>query len=220
MKFFDNLFKIPNNNYYGVSGLTVELNCIYIYDTFVKQNGSVLVVANSLYEANNFYQRLLNYTDKVLFFPMDDFITSEAIAISPEFKVERINTLNKLINNNNKYIVVCNLMGVLRYLPTKTTWKNSILNLKKNQDFERTTLLDKLYDLGYETETIVTETGKVGVRGYVIDIFPTGEDNPIRIEFWGDTIDSIKYFDVETQLTIQEVTEINIYQYTKFILNK
>ena len=220
MKFFDNLFKIPNNNYYGVSGLTVELNCIYIYDTFVKQNGSVLVVANSLYEANNFYQRLQNYTDKVLFFPMDDFITSEAIAISPEFKVERINTLNKLINNNNKYIVVCNLMGVLRYLPTKTTWKNSILNLKKNQDFERTTLLDKLYDLGYETETIVTETGKVGVRGYVIDIFPTGEDNPIRIEFWGDTIDSIKYFDVETQLTIQEVSEINIFPYTEFILNK
>ena len=219
MKFFEDLFKIPDNNYYGVSGLTLELNCIYIYDTFVKQNESVLVVANSLYEANNFYQRLLNYTDKVLFFPMDDFITSEAIAISPEFKVERINTLNKLINDG-KYIVICNLMGVLRYLPTKKTWKSSILNLKKDQEYDRETLLNKLYNLGYENETIVTETGKVGVRGYVVDIFPTGEENPVRIEFWGDTIDSIKYFDVETQLTTKEVKEINIFPYTEFILSE
>ena len=219
MKFFEDLFKIPDNNYYGVSGLTLELNCIYIYDTFVKQNGSVLVVANSLYEANNFYQRLLNYTDKVLFFPMYDFITSEAIAISPEFKVERINTLNKLINDG-KYIVICNLMGVLRYLPTKKTWKSSILNLKKDQEYDRETLLNKLYNLGYENETIVTETGKVGVRGYVVDIFPTGEENPVRIEFWGDTIDSIKYFDVETQLTTKEVKEINIFPYTEFILSE
>ena len=219
MKFFENLFKIPDNNYYGVSGLTLELNCIYIYDTFVNQNGSVLVVTNSLYEANNFYQRLLNYTDKVLFFPMDDFITSEAIAISPEFKVERINTLNKLVNDD-KYIVICNLMGVLRYLPTKMTWKESILNLKKDQDYDRETLLNKLYKLGYENETIVTETGKVGVRGYVVDIFPTGEENPIRIEFWGDTIDSIKYFDIETQLTTKEVEEINVFPYTEFILSE
>ena len=219
MKFFENLFKIPDNNYYGVSGLTLELNCVYIYDTFVNQNGSVLVVTNSLYEANNFYQRLLNYTDKVLFFPMDDFITSEAIAISPEFKVERINTLNKLVNDD-KYIVICNLMGVLRYLPTKMTWKESILNLKKDQDYDRETLLNKLYKLGYENETIVTETGKVGVRGYVVDIFPTGEENPIRIEFWGDTIDSIKYFDIETQLTTKEVEEINVFPYTEFILSE
>ena len=219
MKFFENLFKIPDNNYYGVSGLTLELNCIYIYDTFIKQDGSVLVVTNSLYEANNFYQRLLNYTDKVLFFPMDDFITSEAIAISPEFKVERINTLNKLVNNGN-YIVICNLMGVLRYLPTKKTWKDSILNIKKDQDYDREILLNKLYNLGYENETIVTETGKVGVRGYVVDIFPTGEENPIRIEFWGDTIDSIKYFDVETQLTTKEIKEINIFPYTEFILSE
>ena len=220
MNFFENLFKIPSDNYYGVSGLTTELNCIYIYNTFLKKNGNVLVVTNSLYEANNFYQRLQNYTNKVLFFPMDDFITSEAIAISPEFKVERINTLNKLVNNANNYIVVCNLMGVLRYLPTKSIWKNSILKIKKGEEFERTTLLNKLYDLGYEPETIVTETGKVGVRGYVIDIFPIGEDNPIRIEFWGDVIDNIKYFDVETQLTKHEVLEINIFPYTEFILNK
>ena len=69
-----------------------------LLDTFIRNNKGVLVVASSTYIANLLYQGLLNYTDKVLFFPMDDFLTSEAIAISPEFKVERINTLNVLAN--------------------------------------------------------------------------------------------------------------------------
>ncbi len=107
MKFFDNLFKVNDNNYYGVTGLSNELSMVYVYESFLKYNKGMLVVTNSLYEANNLYSKLSNYTDKVLFFPMDDFITSEAIAISPELKSERINTLNTLINDN-RYIVETN----------------------------------------------------------------------------------------------------------------
>ena len=94
MKLFDNLFKQDNDNYYGVVGLNKETNYIYIYNKFLNNNKNVLVLASSLYEASYVYQGILNYTDKVLFFPMDDFITSEAVSISPEFKVERINTIN------------------------------------------------------------------------------------------------------------------------------
>ena len=90
MRFFDNLFEINDDGDYSISGLNKELTCINIYDAFIRNNKGVLVVASSTYIANLMYQTLLNYTDKVLFFPMDDFLTSEAIAISPEFKVERI----------------------------------------------------------------------------------------------------------------------------------
>jgi transcription-repair coupling factor (superfamily II helicase) len=217
MKFFDNIFNILDNNCYGVTGLNKELNCIYVYETFIKKNKGLLVVTNSLFEANDMFQRIGNYTDRVLLFPMDDFITSEALAISPEFKSERINTLNKLVLDN-KYIVVVNLMGLLRYLPSKKLWKNSIIKLAKNQDINRDNLIKLLVSIGYERETIVTETGKMGIRGYVLDIFPIGEDNPIRIEFWGDTIDSIKYFDVDTQLTIEEIDELIINPFTEFIV--
>ena len=217
MKLFDNFFDIVNDKCYNISGLNRELSCINIYDTFIRDNKGVLVVASSTYIANLLYQGLLNYTDKVLFFPMDDFLTSEAIAISPEFKVERINTLNTLISDN-KYIVVTNLMGALRYLPKKDVWKNSFITLKKGMDVDRNKLLDEIFNIGYERETIVNGTGKVGVRGYVLDIFPTSYETAIRIEFWGDTIDSIKTFDVENQLTIDEVDEITIYPFTEFIL--
>ena len=76
MKFFDNLFDLEYSNNYSISGLNVELDCIYIYNTFIKNKDSILVVVNTLYEANNFYQRLLNYTENVLFFSMVYFINS------------------------------------------------------------------------------------------------------------------------------------------------
>ena len=217
MKFFENLFDIKDNNYYGVSGLNSELSAIYVYDTFCKYNKGMIVVTNSLYEANRMYLKLSNYTDSVLFFPMDDFITSEAIAISPEFKSERINTINKLVKDE-KYIVVTNLMGILRYLPSKDMWKKSIITLKKGMSIGREYLQNMLYNIGYERETIVTETGKLGVRGYLLDVFPIGEENPVRIEFWGDEIDSIKYFDVESQLSKEVIDSIDIYPYSEFLL--
>ena len=219
MKFFDSLFDIVDTDDYSVSGLNKELACINIYDAFIKNNKGFLVVTSSTYMANLLYQTLLNYTDKVLFFPMDDFLTSEAIAISPEFKVERINTLNMLLNDD-KYIVVTNLMGALRYLPDKKLWKKSQIKLHVGMEINREKLLDDLYNLGYERETIVNGTGKMGVRGYVLDIFPTSYENAVRIEFWGDAIDSIKYFDVETQLSLDDVEDITIYPFTEFLLEK
>ena len=218
MKFFDNLFDIHDSSDYCVSGLNNELVCVNIYNAFIRNNKGFLVVASSTYEANNLYQVLLNYTNRVLFFPMDDFLTSEAIAISPEFKAERISTLNTLINDNN-YIVVTNLMGALRYLPKKSVWKQSNVVLKKNMDVDRESLLEHLYDIGYERETIVNGTGKLGVRGYVLDIFPISYDDAVRIEFWGDTIESIKTFDVDTQLSLKEIDEVTIYPFTEFILD-
>ena len=219
MKFFDHLFKTSDSNYYGVSGLSTELSCLYVYNSFLAcQKGSV-VVANSLYEANLLYTKLLHYTDRVLFFPMDDFITSEAIAISPEFKSERIHTINTIFSDNS-YIVVTNLMGILRYLPKKSIWGKNILSISKGDTFDRDSFVARLYDMGYERESIVTETGKIGVRGYVIDVFPIGLDNPIRIEFWGDEVDSIKTFDLETQLSLDEIDNIKIYPYTEFLIDE
>ena len=68
---------------------------------YKKENKSILCVTSSVYEANKIYQTVLNYTDKVSFFPMDDFLTSEALAISPEFKFTRLETLNNILKENH-----------------------------------------------------------------------------------------------------------------------
>lgn len=219
MSFFDNIFDVGSmSSDYSIVGLNKEMSSLYIYDSFIKYNKGILVVASELYEANLLFEYLSKYTDKVLFFPMDDFLTSEAISVSPEFKAERIDTLNKLINDD-KYIVVTNLMGYLRYLPLPSLWKDSNVNISVNCDYDRDSLLNKLYNMGYIRNVLVNETGNIGVRGYVIDIFPIMEENPVRIEFWGDTVTSIKYFDVDTQRSISEIDNICIYPFTEFLLN-
>ena len=73
--------------------------------------------------------------------------------------------------------------------------------------------------MGYERESIVTETGKLGVRGFVLDVFPIGYDEAIRIEFWGDEIDSSKTFDIESQLSKEEIDSVKLYPYTEFLLD-
>lgn len=219
MSFFDNIFDVGSmSSDYSIIGLNKEMSSLYIYDSFIKYNKGILVVASELYEANLLFEYLSKYTDKVLFFPMDDFLTSEAISVSPEFKAERIDTLNKLINDD-KYIVVTNLMGYLRYLPLPRLWKDSNVNISVNCDYDRDSLLNKLYNMGYIRDVLVNETGNIGVRGYVIDIFPIMEENPVRIEFWGDTVTSIKYFDVDTQRSISEIDNICIYPFTEFLLD-
>ena len=83
MNFYENIFKEYNINK-TITGLTNELRAIYIYNIFKQKNESILYVTNSLYEANRFYQIFRNYTEDVLLFSMDDFLTSESLAISPE----------------------------------------------------------------------------------------------------------------------------------------
>ena len=110
---FDNIIELQKDNNY-IIGLTSELKALYTYNYYKKYDQSVIIVCNTLYESNIFFQALNNYTDNVLFFPMDDFLTSEAIAISPELKNTRLETIDELSKNNHK-IVVTNLMGFLRF---------------------------------------------------------------------------------------------------------
>lgn len=212
LKLFD-IKKFPTK----VTGLNEELKTEYIIELY-KKFGSVLVVTDTLYEANNFFQSISKH-EECLFFPMDDFLTSEAIAVSPELKVTRLETMNELVKNNNR-IVVTNMMGYLRYLPTLDLYKKSDLKIKLGDTVDIHKLVNKLYDLGYTRESVVNKTGEIAVRGFVVDIFPINYKKPIRIEFWGDTVDSIRYFNVDSQMSLDNIREINVFSYTEFLSTK
>ena len=205
-------------DYNSIGGLTDELKCIYISNLYKTSDKSILVVCNSLYEANKFFQSLKSYTNDVLFFPMDDFMTSEVLAVSPDLKMTRLETLNSL--KNEKSIVVTNLMGYLRFLPTKQLFKNSYISLKPNDEIDINELSRKLYNIGYNREIIINQSGQMAIRGFVIDIFPINYENPIRIEFWGDQIESIRSFDVNSQLTIKKLNNIEIIPNSEFLIEK
>ena len=214
MSFIDNLFK---KDAHEIIGLNFELKSLYILDKYKKENKSVIFVTSNLHEAEKVYSELTHHTDKVWFFPMDDFITSVAVAASPELKVTRLETIDNIINNE-KGIIITNLMGYLRYLPSKETFKQSYITIETGKEYNMETLIKKLFALGYKKETTVNMTGEIATRGFVLDIFPLNLENPVRLEFWGDEIDSIKEFDIDTQLTNKKIDKITIFPNTETLI--
>ena len=132
MDYLNNLFKIENKKNIGLKGLTDESFCIYLKNYFDKNDESVVLVTPTLFEANKLLNSLSTYTNDVLFFPMDDFLTSMAIATSPDLEVTRLETLISLLDGKKK-IIVTHLMGYLRYLPTKKVFEKKIVKLSKGE---------------------------------------------------------------------------------------
>ncbi len=217
LDFLEKYFTYENN--LNVYGLTDELNIFYMLNIFQKENKNLLIVANSLYEANQIYSALKTHTDDVLLFLMDDFLTSVAVAISPELKIKRLEILEELQTSNNKKIVVTNLMGYLRFLPNIHDKNKNQLEFEINKDINRNELINILDTFGYKKESLVTNTAEFAIRGYVIDIFPLYEEHPIRIELFGDKIEAIRYFDENTQLSLKNIKKIKILPATEIKSN-
>lgn len=207
MNFLGEIFKYENHA--RVCGLTSELQAQYYYHYFKQNDDNILIVTNSLYDSNKIYQKLKTYTDDVCLFPMDDFLSSVALAISPDLKVNRLETLEYL-KNHDKTIVVTNLMGYLRFLPSYEKSQNLKVSLKKGLTIDRDKIVNELEEYGYVRTSLVTSTGEYALRGFIIDIFPIEADHPIRIELFGEEVEAIRVFSEETQLSINEISKIDI----------
>lgn len=196
----------------GIKNISISDNEIYnqfLLYIFFKYKKNILLVLPTLNEATEKYNDLKSYTDDVYLFPEDDFITKSAIAVSPELLYMRINLLNKIKDDKQK-IVIVHLNSFIKKLPNIEKYQNQKIILKTGQRVDRKKLIEKLIDNGYKKESIVYNTADFSVRGFVIDIFPVGEENPVRIEMFDNEIEKIKYFDSMTQRTTSEIKEITI----------
>ncbi len=208
-KLYEKLF---NFDLKGIKNISISDNEIYnqfLLYIFFKSKKNILLVLPTLNEATEKYNNLKSYTDDVYLFPEDDFITKSAIAVSPELLYMRINLLNKIKDDKQK-IVIVHLNSFIKKLPNIEKYQNQKIILKTGQSVDRKKLIEKLIDNGYKKESIVYNTADFSVRGFVIDIFPVGEENPVRIEMFDNEIEKIKYFDSMTQRTTSEINEITI----------
>ncbi len=202
----------------GITGLTKQLTSFCVVNIKNNSKRDIVLLTNSIYEGNILYNSISKLYKNTFFFPMDDFITEESISISPDLLSIRLGTLDGLVNNKGN-ILITNLNGLLRYLPSKETWVNSVIKIGK-EECNKEKLEENLTNIGYERSPFVTKTGEYSSRGFVLDIFPYNYSNPIRIEFWGDEIDSIREFDIDTQRSIKDIDSIEIYPISEFINSK
>ena len=206
----EGLFNEKIDNGYRISINPNEIYNQFLLYMFFSLNKNIVLVTPTLSDANRIYSNLsLNLKDKVFIFPDDDYLTKKAIAASPELMYMRMRFLNELDNSENK-ILICHTNSFLKKLPKKDKLREKLINLHVNESIDRDKLIQKLNEIGYKRESLVTNTGEFSVRGFVVDVFPIFEEHPVRIEFFDDEIDEIKYFDENTQLSINNVSSIQI----------
>jgi transcription-repair coupling factor (superfamily II helicase) len=114
------------------------------------------------------------------------------------------------LTDENDYIVIINANSLNKKILSKGKFRDSLVELNKNDEYLFEELIQKLHEYNYEKKDFVEETGDYSVRGGIIDLFPENYDSPIRVEFFGETIDSIREFDITTQRSVKELQRIKI----------
>lgn len=184
---------------------------LFIKNYFIKNDKTIFICLPNLYDAQKYYDLLSELVgeEKVLFYPQDELLTTLMALGSPEFKNERLYTLRNLITNK-KYICVMQYEAYLRNQLSPTKYLNSIFKISKNDNISINKLNEILINNGYQNNYTVEKPGEFSVRGGILDIFTTENKYPYRIDFFGNTIEKIKVFDVKDQLSFDTVESFNI----------
>ena len=191
------------------------------YDTYVLKGESIIYIASNLYKANQAYNAFLKLAgdENVDLYAVDEIISADLLVVSNDLKIERINTLKNILEKKAK-IIVTHVQAVLKPLISPELFKKQIINLKKNKIINREELIKQLVIIGYNRTPITFQTGDFSVRGEVIDIFPILHEKPVRVTCFDDEIESIRFFDVKDQLSLEKIEEIDIYPIQELIYNE
>ena len=152
----------------------------------------------------------------VLSFPITDHVDFTTVARSLEDQGAQMRAL-ALLAWQEPAVVIANAEEVTQYVVSPQYLKGQSLHFALNDTIERDTALEQLVTIGYERVDQVEQRGHFAVRGDILDIYPVNSDNPIRIEFFGDEIDTLRFFSVENQRSIEQ---IDSYTVTPFFLGK
>ncbi len=158
--------------------------------------------------ANELYEDLCSLGADALYFPSRDLCLSDAGA-SKEYEIKRINTLSRLLDGAFG-VLVCPVSAALSRTVPKGILRGSIITLKSGDEVNITTFCKTLENLGYRRSETVDGVGMFSLRGGIVDIFSSLNQNPTRIELWGDEIDTICSFDLHTQRRTEALEEIKI----------
>ena len=144
-----------------------------------------------------------------MLFPVDESYRIEALAASPELLGQRLDTLYRLTTNKPK-LVITHVQAIVRYLPDQQIFKENCLDLKVGMQIDIYDLQKYLLKAGYQSAIRVDQPFYFSKRGGVIDVFSIQYETPVRIEFFDDEIDNIRFYNQNSQRTIENVNEITI----------
>ena len=191
-----------------------------VASNYRQNEGSYLLVASNLFKAQKLYSSLVAFlsNEDVLLFPSDELIRAETIAQSKEMSAHRLYVLDEILKRKN-VIVVANLASALRYLPDPILFKKRTFSLEVGKHYNIQEIKKTLISDGYSLVNKIDQSLQFAIRGDVLDIFSVNNDYPVRIEFFDDEIESIRYFDIAKQTSIKMIDKVTILPATDILLS-
>ena len=196
----NNIVKDFSDSKRSFSSSSLISKALLIASSFKKKEKKLLVLCNSLHNASLLYEYLSSFLkeEELLTFFSDETIQIEAYAESLEMSANRVYALYSMISDNKPKILITHTSAYLRFLPQIETFKRNIKKLVVGEEYDRDELIKYLIEVGYKPVNKVSTTLEFSKRGEVVDIYSVNYDNPIRIEFFDNEIDSIRFFDSQT----------------------
>ena len=175
--------------------------------------GPFVILTADEEKAERFYRELLFFLGperKVDLYPGWDLPPYERISPQTEVMGQRWKVRQGLLSNFNRGFLVASLRAALQKIPSRQIHSQWAFSLSPEQEFGREELINRLEGMGYIRSTLVSEMGEFAVRGHLVDIFPPSTPGPLRVEFIGDTVDSLRLFDPESQRSSESLDEAQI----------
>lgn len=172
---------------------------------------NVLILTGTGQEESRLFDDFVLFTERpVIDFPAWETMPSENIAPSPDVVGERYKVLQAVLLNKQPHIILASLQACLQKLISPDNFQELHISLRVGQNYSFEKLILLLTQMGYTRRPIASDKGEYAVRGGIIDIFPVSSPDPYRLEFWGDEIESIRFFDPIGQKSVREGSFIDI----------
>ncbi|HOV08234.1 MAG: Transcription-repair-coupling factor [Spirochaetes bacterium ADurb.Bin218] len=210
-------------NSFSIEGVSRESFPFFISLFFYSRGDQILVVTENQEKLNNLYNDLTVFVDeKYLFkFPSWEILPYEFVYPLEQIERERITAIYRILSGDPA-IVITSVDAIMRKIPSQKFFLKRGLALNLNEEYPFDDIINTLVEYGYTREAKVEAFGQFSVKGGIIDVFLPSRDNPIRIDFFGDTVESIREFNPETQVSIVEnfLDSITIYPRRELVLFK
>lgn len=212
--FFDKFVRnIKKGKSFTLTGLTIFSRLLLLKYIFKLSGKKVLFITSTEQSALKYssdLERLFELNSETL--PYQNTSPYEVVTGNLYDYARQVNTLLNLPD-----IVIAPAKVLLEKFPSNIFFENNSFKLKVGESIDQKDLLSRLIKLGYKRSTMVSDIGEFSIRGDIADIYSL-EENPVRVEFWGDEIIDIRFFNNETQKSIEKIKEITIEPLYKFIL--
>ncbi|HEW0809496.1 TPA: transcription-repair coupling factor [Streptococcus pneumoniae] len=204
-----------------ILGLSTSTKALAIASSLEKEDRIVLLTS-TYGEAEGLVSDLISILGEELAYPflVDDAPMVEFLMSSQEKIISRVEALRFLTDSSKKGILVCNIAASRLILPSPNAFKDSIVKISVGEEYDQHAFIHQLKENGYRKVTQVQTQGEFSLRGDILDIFEMSQLEPCRIEFFGDEIDGIRSFEVETQLSKENKIELTIFPASDMLLRE